>query len=102
MGLFQFIIILVLIISLTEMVTKIMVPVARRLADLLAEMARERKALREGPAPAPGELSAAAVESLENRLARIEDRLDFIEELRAPPSRAALSATPVRESPAPE
>lgn len=93
MGLFEFIIIIVLIISLTEAGTKILAPVARRLAELLAESAREKRALRKGEGSGPAALPVEVIEALEDRLARIEDRLDFIEELRAPPERPALSAS---------
>lgn len=93
MGLFEFIIIIVLIISLTEAATKILAPVSRRLAELLAESAREKRALRKGEGSAPAALPVEVIEALENRLARIEDRLDFLEELKAPAEHPALSGS---------
>lgn len=82
MGVFEFVLILVFIVIAFEAGTKVLAPVARRLADLLADMVDERRELRRGPPPA--QLSDRALEELENRLARIEDRLEFIEELKAP------------------
>jgi hypothetical protein len=88
MGLFEFILILVFIVVAFEAGTKLLVPVARRFADLLADMVEERRELRRGPPPA--ELSDRALEEIENRLARIEDRLEFMEQLKAPDDRSSL------------
>lgn len=91
MGLFEFIIIIVLIASGFEMVTKIGVALARQLG------ARRRDAGTAG-AVESGSVRAEAIEELEQRLVRIEDRLDFLEELKSPPERPLLS----RDSPAAE
>lgn len=87
MGVFEFVLILVFMVVAFEAGTKLLLPVARRLADLLADMVEERRELRRGPPPA--QVSDRALEEIEDRLARIEDRLEFMEELRAP-DRASL------------
>jgi hypothetical protein len=85
MGLFEFIIIIVLIASGTEMITKIGVALTRQLGN------RRRPADEPPPVPA-GAVRSEALEEIEERLARIEDRLDFLEELKAPPERPRLTA----------
>lgn len=90
MGLFQFILILVIALSLIEAGTKIMLPVARRLSELLGESAQEKRARREGQEM--GLLPSQIIAELEERLTRIEDRLEFLEELRAPARRQSLSS----------
>jgi hypothetical protein len=87
MGVFEFVLILVFMVVAFEAGTKLMLPVARRLADLLADMVEERRELRRGPPPS--QLSDRALEEIEDRLARIEDRLEFMEQLREP-DRASL------------
>lgn len=91
MGLFEFILILVLLISVFEAGTKLLMPVSRRLADLIGDMVEERRALRGEGGSAPSHLPDASLEDIEDRLARIEDRLEFLEELKAPPRPRALS-----------
>lgn len=91
MGLFEFILIMVLALSLIEAGTKIMLPVAKRFAELIGESAREKRVRREGMEAGP--LPTQVVEELESRLARIEDRLDFLEELRAPAQRPSLASS---------
>ncbi|MEJ2678671.1 MAG: hypothetical protein P8174_06305 [Gemmatimonadota bacterium] len=81
MGVFEFVLILVLVTSLFKVGGSLMAPVASRFADLLGEMAADRRARRVGVGPtADPELIA----ELEQRLAHIEERLDFLEKLRAP------------------
>ena len=93
MGVFEFVIILVLIVTVGEAATKIMVPISKRVAEYIAESIREKRALREGGAAPPGhELPGEAIVELEERLARIEDRLDFIEELKAPERRPGIGS----------
>ena len=81
MEVFEFILILVLIISVAEIITKIGVPLVNRLMDRGGEKDLER--LR-AEAREAASLSAEALDELEQRLARIEDRLAFLEELKAP------------------
>ncbi|MEJ2184950.1 MAG: hypothetical protein P8Z36_03335 [Gemmatimonadota bacterium] len=81
MGVFEFVLILVLVTSLFKVGGRLMAPVAARFADLLGEMAADRRARREGVGPAA---DPELIAELEQRLARIEDRLDFLEALRAP------------------
>lgn len=82
MGVFEFILIMILIITLGEVATKVLPPIAGRVADLLGDVVRERREVRSGreAPPLPGD----ALEELEGRIARIEDRLAFLEELKAP------------------
>lgn len=81
MGVFEFVLIFVLVTSLFKVGGRLMAPVAARFADLLGEMAADRRARREGIGPAP---DPELIGELEQRLARIEERLDFLEALRAP------------------
>jgi hypothetical protein len=94
MGLFEFILILVFLVVVVEAGTKLLAPLSRRLADLIGEMVEERRHQRLGPPPssAPDDALPAALEELEDRLARIEDRLEFLEELKAPVTRRGLRA----------
>ena len=92
MGLFEFILILVLIISITEIVTKIGVPLAKRLGDRFGSAPEDRRRLDEALRAAA--IPAETIEELEQRLARIEDRLAFLEELRASPDPARLTQGP--------
>lgn len=89
----MFILILVFMVVIIEAGTKLLLPVSRRLADLIGAMAEEKRQVGRGPGrdtdPEPHGLPAA-LEEIEARLARIEDRLDFLEELKAPDSRPAL------------
>jgi hypothetical protein len=89
MGVFEFVIILVLVTSLFKVGGQLMMPVARRLADLLGEMAADRRAHREG---VEASMDPELIAELERRLAQIEERLDFLEELRAPPVKERLSS----------
>jgi hypothetical protein len=94
MGVFEFVLILVALVVLVEAGTKLLAPLSRRLADLVGDMVDERRQVRGGhrdaPAPTRATLPDAALEEIEDRLARIEDRLGFLEELKAPPRRSAL------------
>lgn len=92
MGVFEFILILVFLVLVFEAGTKLLVPVSRRLADLISDMVDERRGLRsDHRAPPPSApLPDASLEELEDRLARIEDRLAFLEELKAPRRHSAL------------
>ncbi len=90
MGVFEFIIILVLITSLAKAGTALLSPIANRLGDLVGEMAADRRARREGLADRTSDYDADTIAHLERRLTRIEDRLDFLEELRRPDTPSAL------------
>lgn len=96
MGLFEFIIVLVLITTLGKAAMAIAGPLAKPLADLLREMAAERRAARQA-LESGVRLDSDVVEELEIRLARIEDRLGFLEELRGSPSRPALTGPGERD-----
>lgn len=88
MELFEFIIILVLITTLGKVAMAVGAPLVDKLGDLVRELAASKKAEREGLGGA--DLDPAVLEELESRLARIEDRLDFLEELRAPEKRRSI------------
>jgi hypothetical protein len=91
MGLFEFILILVALVVLVEAGTKLLQPLAGRLADLIGDVVDERRQLRRPDrGGSRGALPEATLEEIEDRLARIEDRLGFIEELKASPRRPAL------------
>lgn len=91
MGVFEFIVILVLISTLGKAAIAISGPLADHLGDLLREMAAEKRARRE--ALQSGQpVSVEVVEELELRLARIEDRLAFLEELKRPDRRSSLTS----------
>lgn len=96
MDVFLFIIILVAIVTFGEVATKVGIPLTRKLGELIGEGVGGK---REGAAIPSPEL-AEAMESLENRLARIEDRLDFLEELKAAPEQRALRGAEPPEPPA--
>lgn len=81
MELFEFIIILVLITTVGKVLIEVGGPLVNRLGDLVGELAASRKSEREEMVAT---LESDVVEELERRLARIEDRLDFLEELKAP------------------
>lgn len=85
MGVFEFVIILVIITTLGKVLTAVGAPLVDKIGDLVKELAASRR----GPAGPEG-LDPVVLEELENRLARIEDRLDFLEELRSPEKRRAL------------
>jgi hypothetical protein len=89
MGLFEFILILMAIIVFGEIVTKVLPPLVNRMADLIGDMLQERRQLRTGESQPPPE---AWLEELEGRLARVEERLEFLEELKAPDRPAALKS----------
>jgi hypothetical protein len=102
MGLFEFILILVFLVVAFEAGTKLMAPLSRRLADLVGEMVEERRHQRLGPpARRHEEPSSQAIEALEDRLARLEERLEFLEELRSSPARSALASGRDRDQPPP-
>ncbi len=83
MSVFTFVIILVIITALGKAFTEIGAPLAGSLGELISERAAEHKARRKA-LESGGSLDNEVVEEIEKRLARIEDRLDFIEELKAP------------------
>ncbi len=85
MGFFEFVLILLVIITLGEVITKVGVPLVEKIGDVVKEMAAGKNVDGEDRA-----LGSDLVEELEGRLARIEDRLDFLEELKAPDQRRAL------------
>ena len=87
MELFEFILLLVLISTIGKVLIEVGGPLVSKLGDLAGELAASRKAEREQGAAS---LDSDVVEELDRRLARIEDRLDFLEELRAPDQRRAL------------
>ena len=89
MELFEFIIILVLITTIGKVLIEVGGPLVSKLGDLAGELAASRKAERE---EGIGTLESDVVEELERRLARIEDRLDFLEELKAPDRHRALGS----------
>jgi hypothetical protein len=89
MGLFEFILILMAIIVFGEIVTKVLPPLVNRMADLMGDMLQERRQLRGSESQPPPE---AWLEELEGRLARVEERLEFLEELKAPDRPAALKS----------
>jgi hypothetical protein len=91
MGLFTFILLLVLITTVGKAAVALLGPLADHAGDYLRETAAERKARRES-LQTGGAVDPVLIEELETRLARIEDRLDFLEELRAPARRTSLSA----------
>jgi len=100
MGLFEFILILVFLVLVFEAGTKLLMPVSRRLADLISDMVDERRGVRADPRTAapPSALPDASLEELEDRLARVEDRLAFLEELKAAPRQRALGQAEVPTS----
>lgn len=94
MGLFSFIIGLVLISALGKAAATIGGPLADLLAEAAAERRARRKAIESGRSP-----DQDLVDELETRLLRIEERLDFLEELRAPSARRSLSRGAEGEEP---
>lgn len=104
MSVFTFVIILVLITALGKVATEIGAPLAGSLGELLSERAAEHKARRKN-LESGTRLDAEVVEELEKRLGRIEDRLDFIEALKAPNRPGALTSgladPPPAQGPAP-
>ncbi len=97
MGVFEFILILVLITTMGKVVAALGGPLSDHLGDYLRETAAERKARRESLESGGSSMDAALIEELETRLGRIEDRLDFLEELRAPARRRSLSSPDERQ-----
>ena len=90
MDLFEFILLIVLISTIGKVLIEVGVPMVNKLGDLVGELTQSRRERGE-----VSELEADVVEELERRLVRIEDRLDFLEQLRAPAERRALG-TPSR------
>lgn len=88
MGVFEFIIIIVIISTLGKAAMAVGGPLVDKLGDIAREMASSRRVDGSGSSAA---LESEAIEELERRLVRIEDRLDFLEELRAPRKPRALS-----------
>lgn len=86
MGVFEFVIILVIITTLGKVAMAVGAPLVDKIGDLVRELASSRRGEGEDRA----RLDPGVLEELENRLARIEDRLDFLEELRAPERRRAI------------
>lgn len=90
MGVFEMIILVVIITTFG----KIGLTLADHAGALMKESAAERRA-RKAAIESGAPMARDVVEELERRLTRIEDRLDFLEELRAPERRRSLP----RESP---
>lgn len=86
---FEFVLAIVVIVALIRAGAAVMGPIAGKLAELIGEAAADRRANREGLSRG-GDVDTQAIEHLERRLARIEDRLDFLEELRKPDQPRAL------------
>lgn len=85
MGLFEMIILLVVITTFG----KIGLAIVEHAGSALKESAAERRARR--AAALSGEpVGRELIEELEIRLTRIEDRLDFLEQLKAPERRRPL------------
>ncbi len=93
MGVFEFVIILVAIGTLGKAAVAVGGPLLDQTGEYLRASAAERRARRER-LESGATLSPDTVEELERRLTRIEDRLDFLEELRAPTERKALHGSP--------
>lgn len=94
MGVFEFILILVLISTIGKVAASLGGPLFDHLGDYLRETAAERKARRESLESGGPAADGALIEELETRLTRIEDRLDFLEELRAPARHRSLASPP--------
>jgi Tfp pilus assembly protein PilO len=92
MGFFEFILILVLLVVVVDAGTKLLVPISSRLADLIAVSVEERRGVRTGEQQRS--LPEPVLEELEERLAELEDRLRFLEELKTPRRPPALEAPP--------
>lgn len=89
MGVFTFVLLIILITTVGKAALAIAGPLGDHLGELLKEMTRERKARRQA-LESGVRLDSVVVEELETRLARIEERLDFMEELRSPEPSARL------------
>jgi hypothetical protein len=98
MGVFEFIILIVVIITLGEVGKAVLQPLAQHGGELLKEMAAERRAGRQGGQAGAPSLDPDVIEELEGRLTRIEDRLDFLEELRSPARPPALEPSDPTEA----
>ncbi len=98
MDVFTFVLLIILITTLGKAGVAIAAPIGRHLGDLLKEMSAERKASRQA-LESGVRLDSVVIEELETRLARIEERLDFVEELRRPDRLAGLSAGGRTEAP---
>jgi len=89
MNPFEMVVILVLIGAVAKAGTTLMLPISNALARWLEEAALDRRISREGTTrELPGPVST---EALESRLARLEERLDFVEALRAPDPRPKVA-----------
>lgn len=88
MPLFEFILLIVLITTLGKIVIEVGGPLIEKIGDLVTELAASKRADRQGVTS--GDLDPEVLEELERRLARIEDRLDFLEELKAPDRRRTI------------
>ena len=97
MDFFTFIIVVVAIVSGTEMVGKIFGASRRRPPPL--EKGSERNGHQGGHGPGPP-VDAELFERLDRRLERMEERLDFLEQLKAPPRRTALPGETLPDEPA--
>lgn len=92
MEVFEFVIILVIITTLGKVLMTVGVPMVNRLADLVRELAAGNRT--DVDAAGKG-VEPELLEEIENRLARIEDRLAFLEELKAPDRRRVIGGRPV-------
>lgn len=89
MGVFTFIILVILISTLGKAALALAGPVGEHLGELMSEMTAERRARRVA-LESGVRLDSTVVEELETRLARIEERLDFMEELGGREPRVSL------------
>lgn len=85
----EFVLAIVIIGILVRAGSAVLGPIAGKFAELIGEAAADRRASREGLTRGGG-VDTDAIEHLERRLARIEDRLDFLEELKRPASTPQL------------
>ena len=85
MDVFQFILLIVIISTVGKVLIEVGGPMVNKLGDVASALAS-----RGGDDNGPSALDSEVVEELERRLARIEDRLDFLEQLRAPDSHRRL------------
>lgn len=101
MGIYTFFILIILIATVGKAVLAFGGPLGEHFGELLSEMTAERRARREALESGVG-FNSTVIEELETRLSRIEDRLDFMEELRAPERQVSLpgrSSLPRKSSP---
>ena len=96
MDFFTFIVVVVAIVSGTEMLGKIFGPGRRRARHLDPAEGDAGSGGKRSSSPA---LDPDVATELIHRLVRVEERLDFLEELKAPPRRTSLPHEAPREDP---